>query len=188
MCLKMTNVYFVRHAEPNYNNHNDGLRELSEKGLKDRENVTVFLKDKGIDLIFSSPYKRAIDTIKDFAGKNKLEIQLIDDFRERRVDSVWIEDFTGFCRKQWTDFDYKLSSGESLREVQTRNVAALKQILDEHHGKNIVIGSHGTALSTIINYYEPAFGFEDFMLIKDKMPWIVQFRFEGQQCVGIVKY
>ena len=38
----MTTIYFVRHAEPNYNNHDDILRELSEKGLKDRELVTDF--------------------------------------------------------------------------------------------------------------------------------------------------
>lgn len=42
----MTTVYFVRHAEPNYNNHNDELRELSPKGLKDRKLVTDFLSDK----------------------------------------------------------------------------------------------------------------------------------------------
>lgn len=35
----MTTVYFVRHAEPNYNNHDDELRELTEKGLEDRKLV-----------------------------------------------------------------------------------------------------------------------------------------------------
>ena len=29
----MTTVYFVRHAEPNYDNHDDMSRELSKKGL-----------------------------------------------------------------------------------------------------------------------------------------------------------
>ncbi len=62
----MTTVYFVRHAEPNYNNHNDALRELSAKGLEDRKLVTNFFADKRIDVALSSPFKRAIDTIKDF--------------------------------------------------------------------------------------------------------------------------
>ena len=53
----MTKVYFVRHAEPNYNNHNDALRELSEKGMEDRKLVTKFLADKNIDVVLSSPYK-----------------------------------------------------------------------------------------------------------------------------------
>lgn len=29
-----TTVYFVRHAEPNYNNHDDMTRELSAKGIR----------------------------------------------------------------------------------------------------------------------------------------------------------
>ena len=65
----MTTVYFIRHAEPNYDNHNDLLRELSSKGLEDRKLVTAFLADKNIDVILSSPYKRAIDTVRDFAEK-----------------------------------------------------------------------------------------------------------------------
>ncbi len=62
----MTTIYFVRHAKPDYQNHNDRLRELTEKGLEDSRSVTAFLSDKKIDLIFSSPYRRAIDTIKNF--------------------------------------------------------------------------------------------------------------------------
>ena len=89
----MTTVYFVRHAEPNYNNHDDSLRELSAKGLKDRKLVTAFLADKGIDVALSSPYKRAIDTIRDFTDSFGLHIDIMDEFRERKVDSEWIEDF-----------------------------------------------------------------------------------------------
>ena len=47
----MTNVYFVRHAQPNYENHDDLTRELTEKGLQDRKLVTEFLRDTvGVDL------------------------------------------------------------------------------------------------------------------------------------------
>lgn len=40
-----------------------------------------------------------MDTIKEFAVAKGLEIELIDDFRERKVESNWIEDFTSFCKK-----------------------------------------------------------------------------------------
>lgn len=96
----MTTVYFVRHAEPNYSNHDDTLRELSPKGMEDRKLVTEFLGDKHIDIVLSSPYKRAIDTVRDFADSYGLSIDSINDFRERKVDSVWIEDFTSFAKKQ----------------------------------------------------------------------------------------
>ncbi len=98
--MKFMNIYFVRHAEPNYNNHEDAERELSEKGMEDRKRVTAFLCDKEIDLVVSSPFRRAVDTIRDLAEKKGLEIELIEDFRERRVDSGWIEDFQSFAKMQ----------------------------------------------------------------------------------------
>ncbi len=183
----MTPVYFVRHAEPNYNNHDDLLRELSAKGLKDRELVTAFLADKGIDAALSSPYKRAIDTIRDFTDSFGLQIEIIDDFQERKVDSEWIEDFVSFSQRQWNDFSYKLSDGECLQEVQDRNVAALRSVLRKYPGKKIVIGSRGTALSIIINYYDNAFGYEDFAKIKSKMPWIVEFAFDENERLLAIK-
>lgn len=133
----MTRVYFIRHAEPNFNNHDDLTRELSAKGLKDRKRVTEFLLDKNIDVAISSPFKRAIDTIKDFTDRIGMEIVIIDSFRERKVDSGWIDDFTAFTRKQWEDFSFKLSDGECLKEVQKRNVAALETVLEKYKGKNI---------------------------------------------------
>lgn len=48
---------------------------------------------------------------------------------------------------------------------------------------NCVIGSHGTALSTIINHFNPHFGFEGFSKIKALMPWIVKITFEHQNFI-----
>lgn len=184
--LIITKVYFVRHAEPNYNNHNDPLRELSSKGMEDRKLVTNFLSDKHIDVVLSSPYKRAIDTVKDFADSYGIKIDIIYDFRERKVENGWIEDFAAFTKKQWNDFTYKLSDGECLQEVQARNVSALQQALNKYTGKNLVVGSHGTALSTIINYYNHCFGYKDFEKIKNVMPWIVEFVFDKTtKCIMI---
>lgn len=184
----ITDVYFVRHAAPNYNNHDDMSRELTEQGLRDRKLVTDFLSDKNISVALSSPYKRAVDTIKEFADVYNLQIQIIDDFRERKIDSEWIEDFNAFCKRQWEDFDFKLSGGESLREVQSRNINALNNALEFHGGKSIVIGSHGTALSTVINYFDSSFGYDEFNEIKNLMPWIVEFIFESGRCLEIRKY
>ncbi len=184
----MTNLYFVRHARPNYQNHDDLTRELTAQGLADRKLVTAFLWDKQIDVVLSSPYKRAFDTIKEFADAKSLDIKLINDFRERKIESVWIDDFEGFCKRQWEDFDFKLSDGESLREVQKRNISALKQVLKVCSDKNVVIGSHGTALSTIINYFDASFDYQGFQKIRDLMPWIVQFTFQGDSCVNIQKH
>ena len=184
----MTTIYFVRHAQPNYDNHNDLERELTAKGLKDRKCVTAFLLDKSVDVVLSSPYKRSFDTVKDFADCVGLTIGIVPDFRERKVESVWIDDFESFCKRQWIDFTYKLSDGESLKEVQERNIAALRDVLTVYKDKTVVIGTHGTALATILNYYDPSFGYNDFQRVRHFMPWIVKMTFDGEWLVGIEEY
>ena len=135
--------------------------------------------------MLSSPYKRAIDTVKDFADKNSLEIKIIPDLRERKIDSCWIEDFKSFSMHQWEDFDFKLSGGESLNEVQKRAIGALNEIINTYRGKNIVIGGHGTAISTIINYYDRSFGYEGFESIRCLLPFIAKLTFIEDKCAGI---
>lgn len=174
----MTTVYYVRHAEPNYQNHEDAARELSAKGLQDRHLVTRFLAGKSIDVVISSPFRRAVDTVREFADSRGLAIGLNDAFRERKIGNEWIADFQGFAQRQWQDFSYKLPGGESLREVQERNITALQEVIQSHRGKQIVIGGHGTALSTILNHYDSTFGYADFEELKGKMPWIVEFRYD----------
>lgn len=181
----MTHIYYIRHARPNPGTHDDATRELTEQGLRDRALVTRYLADKHIDAVLSSPYKRAVDTVAPFAAAAGLAIRCVPDFRERRVDSGWIPDFDAFCRRQWADFDYKRSDGETLREVQRRNVRALRQVLAEYAGQSVAIGGHGTALCTLLNYYDASFGYEDFRQMQGKMPWAVHFVFEGERLVSI---
>lgn len=175
-----TNIYFVRHAEPDFSIKDDLSRPLSEKGAADAKKVTNALINRNINIVFSSPYKRAVDTIKDFASNIGLEIITNDNFRERKV-GIWVEDFKAFSEKQWQDFEFKLSDGESLREVQERNISALFHLLKNNCGRNIAIGTHGTALSTIINHFNPAFGYDDFWNLAYKMPYILCFKFDDME-------
>ncbi len=126
-----TKVYFIRHAEPNYQNHNDMERELTAKGLADSKLITDFLENRPISAVISSPYKRTVDTIKDYADTYNHQVLTEFDFRERKISDQWISDFDSFCKYQWDDFDYKLADGESLGETQKRNIKRLDAILDK---------------------------------------------------------
>ena len=183
----MTNVYFIRHAEPNYENHDDLSRELSPKGLQSSKELVNSFAGIQIDAFYSSPYLRAVDTIKPLADSRGRSIHLIPDFRERKITDHWIEDFTGFTEKQWADFHYHLPGGESLSMVQERNIRALEDLLQAHPNQTILIGTHGTALSTIINYYKPNFQLADFHRIKGVFPWIVEGEFQGTSCLSMME-
>ena len=75
-----------------------------------------------------------------------------------------------------------------MDEVQKRNITALNDVLERYNGKNIIVGSHGTALSTIINYYDKSFGYSEFEKVKGLMPWIVRFTFKDEKCVEIKQF
>ena len=67
--------------------------------------------------------------------------------------------------------------------VQERNIAALSDILKNNRNKNIVIGTHGTALSTILNYYDNSYNCDSFLRIIDWMPYIIELDFEGTSLI-----
>jgi len=181
----MNNVYFVRHATPDFSIKDELLRPLTEEGIKDSIKVSKYLKSKDITKIYSSPYKRAVDTISNLSSIMNLDVEVVEDLRERKICNEWIEDFNGFTKKQWSDFLFKLEDGECLKEVQDRNIKSLLNILSESHKGNIVIGTHGTALSTIINYYDNTFNYESFNKIKNIMPFIVCIKFNGTNATSI---
>lgn len=181
----MTQLYFVRHAQPLYRTHDDAGRGLTPKGLEDRKRVTEFLLDKEIDAVLSSPYARAADTVRHYADTVRLPIIHIPNFREREVAGEWIDDFDSFCCSQWADFDFRLPGGECLREVQARNIAAVMRVLKEYEGQRVVIGSHGTSIATVLNYFDPSFGYEGYESIRRLMPWIVRLDFEGDTFIGM---
>ncbi len=180
----MTTVYFVRHAQPDSSVRDDKIRPLTEEGLNDSLLVTEVLSDKRIDVIYSSPYKRSIDTVGDFSQKSGLMINTIDDLRERNAGMWHGENFFEFIKNQWEDFSYHILDGECLFDVQKRNIAALENILAENDEKNIVIATHGTALSTILNYYYPEFNAECFFKIVDFMPFVIRVEFENKRAVN----
>jgi 2,3-bisphosphoglycerate-dependent phosphoglycerate mutase len=65
----MTQVYFVRHAEVDYNVHNNEERSLTEKGKEDTKLIVEFFKNKEIHVILSSPYKRALEITCKYKGE-----------------------------------------------------------------------------------------------------------------------
>ncbi len=179
----ITSVYFVRHAQPDRTVQDDRTRPLTEEGLRDSIAVADLLQGRNIDLLMSSPYKRSMDTIGELSKRLGMEIHTDDNFRERNAGGWHGDNFLEFIKNQWADFDYRIMDGENLREVQTRNVAALKKLLSENEGKKIVLATHGTALSTILNYYYPEYDYGCFMKIVDFMPFVIRVDFENGEAV-----
>lgn len=183
----MTIVYFVRHAQTDYSTSDDRERLLTETGMRDRHKVEEYFMQNGlldkITRIYSSPYRRAIDTIQPLADCIGKPIVLVENFRERMVDAT-DEDYFQVNKRLWKDFNEKVQGGESLGEVTNRNIQALNHILAVHKDAIVVIGSHGTSLSTILHHYQPEFGYKDFKRVIEIKPWIVRLEFSNMEYQG----
>ena len=179
----MTTIYFVRHAQSDHRHADDRTRPLTEAGLADRGVVLDCLRDVPVDAFYGSPYRRSYDTIAPAAAWFGLPIVTDERFREREAGDSGNGE--AMFRRRWADFDFHEPGGECLRSVQARNVAALFDVLDANEGRTVVIGTHGTALSTILNYFDPAFGCDDFLRIIDWMPYVVEMTFDGRTRLGM---
>jgi len=178
----MISVYFVRHAEPDHNWIEDRTRPLTEEGIQDSDKVLNFFKGKQIHAFFSSPYTRSLDTIKPIAEYFGKKIKTDERFRERKAgdsSNNW-----EMIKKRWDDLNFHELGGESIKNVQERNIEALHEILVENKDINIVIGTHGTALSSIINYYDSKFIITDFLRIINFMPYIIRMKFKGENLIN----
>ncbi len=182
----MLKVFFVRHALPEHDCEDNRTRPLSEEGKKDSLAVKQFFEDKEIECFYSSPYKRSLDTIADSAKFFSMEIIIDERFREREAGLDGNN--RGMFQKRWENHEYHEEGGESIKIVQERNIAALQEIMRVYQSRSedisIVIGTHGTSLSTILNYYNRDFDCDSFLRIIDWMPFIIELDFEGEKFVG----
>ena len=182
----MTKIYFVRHAQPEHAWEDDRTRPLTGEGKKDSAIVFEFLKDKHIGAFYSSPYKRSMDTIADSADFFGKDIITDEDLREREKGENGNNH--GMFQKRWDDHNYHEEGGESIAMVQKRNMRAMTEILRDNIDKEVVVGTHGTALSTILNFYDKSFGCDDFLRIIDWMPYVIELDFEGDKLVEKVEH
>lgn len=113
-----------------------------------------------MDVIISSPYYRAIQTIEEIANDRNLEIQLFEELKERSIkDRLPEEKILQVIKKSFDDKDYCLPGEETTRQAQERAIPVMKHLLNEYKGKNIVIGTHGNIMTIIMNYFDQQYGY-----------------------------
>ena len=79
----------------------------------------------------------------------------MEDFRERRSDSVQTMPMEELIARQWKDYSFTLSDGECYADVQRRNLRALRSVVAENEGHALAIGTHGVAMCTMLNFFSP---------------------------------
>ncbi|MDO5520058.1 MAG: histidine phosphatase family protein [bacterium] len=134
---------------------------------KEKEQVTIiteFLNDKGIEVIFSSPFRSAIEAIKGFGVENEIPMYAVTEFGEMEVNN---------------------EPKETFEEVQERMIDGLSMLATNEEGKTIAVCTHPIALSSAIQFFDETFSEADTDRLKANAPVIVKFEFEGEICKNI---
>lgn len=160
--MKKTNIYIIRHAKSiaNENGLFGGVTdyELSEEGKKQAEDLETRLKEYEIDNIYSSPLKRAIQTIKPTAIAKNKEIIAVDDLREMNVGK-WENILRDDLRKKYpeenkyideTEYYCGMIGQEETGEVANRMFEAIQKLAKENVGNSIIITSHIVAIRAFL--------------------------------------
>ncbi|MCI8411819.1 MAG: histidine phosphatase family protein [Clostridia bacterium] len=128
--------------------------ELNEKGIEQAKITSEKLKDEKIDIIISSPLKRAKQTAEIINEKLNCPIIYEEGISER--------DFGEFEGKRRDEFDFegfwsykknfKYDKAENIREFFNRIYSTLDNIKEKYKDKNVLIVSHG-GVSIPVNCY-----------------------------------
>ncbi|MDD4931186.1 MAG: class I tRNA ligase family protein [Candidatus Colwellbacteria bacterium] len=151
------NKYFImRHGESDSNVLNifSSLPEKTEinitkKGIREAEKAAKELKQSKIDVIYTSPLRRTMETAQILADKLKVEIIVDERLAEYSVGE-WngkpVEQFEEYMGPHINKFEKTPEGGENLRSVRARMISFMTDIDSSVKDKNILIISHGDPL------------------------------------------
>jgi len=178
-----TVVYFVRHAESVFVEGQERIRGLSDKGKQDALSIMNILKDEEINVFISSPYKRAVDTIRPLADSYGFEIVIEEDLKERNIGEFSPTSFIEAKRQVYDNFSFTFPQGESSIDAQSRAVNILSKILGSYTGQRIVIGTHGDIMTLMINFFDKSYGFDFWQ--STSMPDVYRMEFEDLEMIDV---
>ncbi len=161
----MIKIIFVRHGRTLWNStgryQGQSDIELSEEGICQAKKLAQNFPVDNIDVVYSSPLKRAYNTGKLIADKFKVPIFADDRFREINFGDWEGLTYDQISAKWGNKLDYmfehpdiaEIPNGESFVQVQKRAIEGVKEILQSNEGKTVVITAHGGVLRTILAHY-----------------------------------
>lgn len=177
-----TDIYMVRHAHSNYSSDELG-RGVSQKGKNDLQLVTELLVGENVDVVISSPYRRAIETVEGVAQALCLHIVLEERFKERILSHEPVEDFHSALKKVWDNPEFAHKGGESNFEAAQRGIEGLMDILEKYKEKKIAIGTHGNIMAIIMNSLDKQYDYWFWRSLS--MPDIYKLSFEEKNLVEV---
>lgn len=181
----MKKIVLIRHGKAAMAGK-DHERELDEDGIIQASSLKNKLIELGLNnaKIYTSPFKRAIQTIKPFAEINKNVI--ISEKKELEEIHMPKDDKLSkhqIIEKMWEDENFKTKDGVS----QAEHVNMIKEELDKifenfyKSDHDLILVSHGNSIGIILKYFfKIQFTFEDWKKISMPDMYFLEFNSENK--------
>lgn len=160
----MNRLYFVRHGENKANLTKElSCRQidypLTSKGLLQAQQTAARFKDTPIDVIASSPLRRARQTAEIIALEHQKDILVLENFRE--ID-VGILELQPPSAENWRRYKETIDAwfagrhevgfpgGESYISLWNRLHEGVALLAGDEDGRNIIVVGHGGALGVAL--------------------------------------
>jgi broad specificity phosphatase PhoE len=161
-----TRLILIRHGETDWNveGRYQGQADppLNQRGLAQARQLAQKLRDVGLDVLYSSPLRRALQTAQILA--EALDVPLHTEPRLMEIHqgkwqtllyteiaARYPELFDRWQKEPWT---VTLPGGENIAQVQERVYAAVDEILSRHEGQCIGMVTHRVPITLLKVRYQ----------------------------------
>lgn len=149
-------LYFVRHCETT---GQEPTAPLTSKGHQQALELADYLAPIGVDLLVSSPYTRALQSMRPLAERVGCQVTTDERLAECTLASPPVEDFRAAIRVLFDDPGYAWPGGESGREVTERGRRALDAVWAQAAQAPVVM-AHGLLMAFVLRSFDPRFDYE----------------------------
>ena len=153
-----TTFYIVRHGESEHNVKDVCSGDISKEyhltgaGRKQIRALAKTLRNNGIEIIVSSDFLRTKETSDILSEALGLSVRYDSRLRDINVGDNEGVDRT-LCRLEQSKapilYEYRFPNGESMFDVETRVMSALRDIEKQYPGKKVLVVSHEDPIKTI---------------------------------------
>ncbi|MCT2536085.1 histidine phosphatase family protein [Aquibacillus koreensis] len=163
----------VRHCNAE-GQHKDS--PLTKDGIEQSQLLSTFLENNNnlIDRIISSPYLRAIESIRPYALTHNIPIEIDYRLQERLLSQEPIDDWMDVLEESFTNFDFCLPGGESSNDALDRAYKVIEEVLNDKASENVVIVTHGNLLALLLHRFQGDIGFNHWKELTNPDIFLVQ--------------
>ncbi|WP_371925962.1 histidine phosphatase family protein [Halobacillus sp. A5] len=157
---------------------NHQIPNLPKKGFKQARELADFFYEVKVDRIISSPFVRAIQTVKPLADKVNLDIEVSKLLSERTLSNKNMSDWLEKQKSTYVDLNIRYEGGETSREAMNRIVSVIEDVI-KTEPQNTIIVTDGNIMSLLLMYYDDNFGFEEWTNLSN--PDVFELNLENNQ-------